>query len=693
MAGQEQDPLAHAFSSFDRDAALEWLDGSASEVGENEACAEFVRRLIHSGRLVVQRPAPKRSAKRDAFVDSCRARMLGHATAQTLELFDAHVAGVRIIEEGFQEVLRAMAEGPHAKLAPAAHVWALFGRLATEQNLMLAQMEAGIPEKAPIVDLYSVHAQDGDGNSYRPDAVLAAWTDVLASALLMFGYQHEWFLPSGELVLPAPVELPENAQFQVGLTTMLGQGWRLLDFAQERWRFFGGDLKRALITVPQADGGTRDIPTIEFESELGIDLLDEVAHERMNRIFLEHTLELDAMGAGWPQSEATPTPLAPRAYLTKMEAYSMLYLCHLLQFNVGEDSEEYAGLRWVEWTRAYAWLALQAERCSDSLATISWTREQIFEGMVNAGLSKKAIEAFMEATTFGREHGDLFDAPLLLTDDGRFHCIPGVVSVTNIARAILSHLSTLGCQISRKGRALELRLRELLCAHGHPCVGFKFRRDDEEYECDGACVWDQTLLVFECKNRSLSGGKPSRRFRCFEDIIDGEMQARRVSTALNKYPEVVREHLGDDVRWDKTIECVINGLPFSVPGGIEGVYVSDLSALTRFFERKTVNVSIPLRDKDGNARLVKWPIHAKVWTGEVPSLEDLVRQFEHPMQVESLLNGYEEVDHHWPLSPRLAVKLPLVRLRERSFEDIMRGHGVSLTAGDLLERVRALAGN
>ena len=53
-------------------------------------------------------------------------------------------------------------------------------------------------------------------------------------------------------------------------------------------------------------------------------------------------------------------------------------------------------------------------------------------------------------------------------------------------------------------------------------------------------------------------------------------------TTLRSHPDVLLERAGIDLTGTTVVPCVLNSLPFSVPGAVDGVYVTDMSALTRF---------------------------------------------------------------------------------------------------------------
>jgi hypothetical protein len=73
-------------------------------------------------------------------------------------------------------------------------------------------------------------------------------------------------------------------------------------------------------------------------------------------------------------------------------------------------------------------------------------------------------------------------------------------------------------------------------------------------------------------------------------------------------------------------------MPFSIPGGIDGVYVYDYSALSRFFREPFITFSSPVIRKDGSTALAEYPV-GRLWAADRPSPDDLIRELEKPVQL------------------------------------------------------------
>ena len=61
-------------------------------------------------------------------------------------------------------------------------------------------------------------------------------------------------------------------------------------------------------------------------------------------------------------------------------------------------------------------------------------------------------------------------------------------------------------------------------------------------------------------------------------------QVSRQAHALRSYPDILMERAGIDSTGKTIVPCVLNSLPFSMNGCPDGVYVTDWSALKRFFD-------------------------------------------------------------------------------------------------------------
>ena len=89
----------------------------------------------------------------------------------------------------------------------------------------------------------------------------------------------------------------------------------------------------------------------------------------------------------------------------------------------------------------------------------------------------------------------------------------------------------------------------------------------------------------------------------------------------------------------KVVPCVLHSLPYSRSGNFEGVYFTDASSLTRFFDQSYFQIKVPHRI--GEATLLHRTAIKKMWKEEKPTAEDLLKQLEEPFQLELSIKHLE----------------------------------------------------
>ncbi|MFY9826416.1 MAG: hypothetical protein WAM82_33945 [Thermoanaerobaculia bacterium] len=637
----------------------------------------FVKRIRHSG-LLLRRPNPSSEARRTRFIREARA-WLEQESSTALQNFDDYVAGILIAEQGYHAVLEALEIGPNGSLSAEAHIWALITFCGEERSAIDSQFDEFIKRTSGAIDPHSLYITNDNGFTYDPDAVTGALIDVLASTLIMFGYQFDWFDQAGVLEIPSPAPLPSHVTFHSTTTMMLGEGWRLLDYSTERWRFFDGTIERGLFSAQTLDGETLSGDAIRFrhtteEMALFWELADTLGHDRLDRLFLRFVLDANILGVGGPIDQ-NATRLSPDEYISACETSTIRALCHALHFDVVDDDTSYAGLQLREWIRGYATLIAEASVTPEDPATrtCSWTEAEILAVLERHGMSECSSRTFLSRVTFGRNQKDLFDAPLIRSRNRRLYCFPRILTITNIPRVILSHLGTLSAHIARRGEALEIELRELFRENGLRCKRLHFRHEGEEYECDGAVVWDKRLFLFECKNRTMSGQRPSKRHRFVHEVLTGVGQLGRLVRVLSRHPELVETALGSDAKWNTIVPCVLNGLPWSLACTIEDTHVYDMSALSRFFESGALHLQVPIPGPNGLRVLLQRTIR-RIWRGQRPTADDLIAQLRSPLQLEGLFEQFVVLEGCVPLTPSLTIITPSIRRLPRSFEGTLEAY-------------------
>jgi hypothetical protein len=495
-----------------------------------------IRRLLESGRIVVRRDPADRaeSIRRDRFVaqmvvyaGQLKDRVLRRSCEEAL-------ATAQIFDEGYREILGMVSRSAAKDLAPGEHAWALLKLAEREIGRIQAALHTRLSQPGEIADLYGLSIQDDRGQMHRPDATIGMMIAVLGSSLQMLAYRSHWFGEDGQLDLPPQCPITEETVEKATATFILGNSWHVLTAMEERWRFF--QTKVWLSPIVETAESPHKCRCIESVPGSHLDLLDRVADERLSQLLLRVQTDLtietmpveDADGKGG-------VPLPPEVFLNQSERDFAVTIESILHIPALSYSTDYYGLSFAEWVRGYCSLQALARRLCDEGsgdAPHLVLADSLKGHLVGHGLTGSAAERFLGATTYSRESDDLFDSPLVRVPPNHFCFLPSMVRVLNVSRALLSLLGSKRVQIRPKGKGLEMALRQLFHTRGIRAEGLKFRRDGCQYECDTAVLWDDTLFLFECKNRSLSDLSPSRYHTCGRDPIwwTGCLRCRRPST-------------------------------------------------------------------------------------------------------------------------------------------------------------------
>ena len=189
---------------------------------------------------------------------------------------------------------------------------------------------------------------------------------------------------------------------------------------------------------------------------------------------------------------------------------------------------------------------------------------------------------------------------------------------------VLSQLSKLGIRFDEKGTVLEDRLNRLLNSH-QIRSGSYHRKGRNELEIDQLALWEDTLLVFECKFYGLPSENARHQFDFCRNQVDAAEQLLGKVEAIAKNRSIVEMAIGSDVEWRNVVPVVLNGMPFSLPGMVNGVYYGDYSSLERFFVSGKLLPLMP--ESNGTPDFSESDEPVDLWAGTKPVLSDLTRMF------------------------------------------------------------------
>jgi Nuclease-related domain len=272
-----------------------------------------------------------------------------------------------------------------------------------------------------------------------------------------------------------------------------------------------------------------------------------------------------------------------------------------------------------------------AERLAGgNVGILRTTRDELVTLLTRLSLTETQAMVFLDAVSFGRTSRDLFDAPLVRAS-GEWLLIGPATASPRLARIIPSLLASKRIQLKRKGRAFEERVLAFLKRHNLDARHIRVWREGAEYEFDVVALWERKLFLFECKNHGLSGNDPVEAYHFLQEIVSNARQVQRLVKALARWPEIVSDAFGANAEYDEVVPCILENETYSLPVQVDGVYVYDWSALTRFFKEGSFGVSrdhrLPGNHIERNRVQIK-----RIWSGDAPVANDLIAEMQSPYQ-------------------------------------------------------------
>jgi hypothetical protein len=500
-----------------------------------------------------------------------------------------------------------------------------------------------------------------------PDATSEHYAYNLGGYLKMLGYLHGWF-ENGSLRIPAEVPVARNL-LEDRSALYLAEAWNQLDDHWGRIQYFdGSSVHVEQRTYPRGDA-VRDVTILVFEHDWQYFLDIEVARTRLRRQVFEIAMHV-IYSPKTTQRVQDPTKrqveLLPRGLISIHEAASMLALDMCYGLPLTTDDTEYLGLTLPEWLRGYALLQLCCEQqialtlISDGLCYLEL--EAFLKLAERAGMVRERTLLFMKLATFQKNSRDLFDAPLIRTADDRYVVFTSLFAHCAIHEAVTSRINSLLLRVEKKGPGFEKEVRESFDELGAIAKRIEYSNAEGNFECDAAVLWGRELFLVECKAYTLPQTSPSDMFFfCLRQAEAGE-QIKRIARHLARDPSIIAKAFGRDIEAVRTTTCVLNLAPFSSPGSGRDVKFYDRGALTKFSEG--VIKAVVLRPGAKESDPPEEGVIARLWTGEVPTPEDLLRQMDQPFQYlnESKMWGVQQL--LVPLSGALAMLSPFLRRTE-----------------------------
>lgn len=617
MAKSNGTSLERAIERMDSADVLRLIDA-----GSDAAADEALRSLWASDALFDKRPS-KKASRREPFLE---------AVATGLEVRHPAVAAkvrelpalLTLIERGYVDVLTYTKGTTGGGLPPLTQVSASLA-VAVETADELHALGIKQHLNGPTFEI-KANLTLGD-TTVHADTALNGTIAAAVSTVMMMAHEQSWFNADDQVQLPSLLSPPSREEINVIGTVLRCAGkWSAWERSQLRMRL--SMQSPHYLNAPFPEGfppSAEKVLSVLPEDEHEID--DFVANHRLIARTQQHYFQLiHRLGRFANPSLDASTPLLPAKALSFDEVHGLETITEWLSYDVQNDSTTYGGLRIVEWLRGYAAL----KRISEDRQVVDETQHhcpqiaatELIEILTRAGLTAGRAAIFLQYASLTRSRNDIFDRPLIRVGAHHYVMVAPALRSAVLGPIVLSSISDAGCQFTPKGKAFEERVRKMLSGPGRHVGFFKAKRDGQEYEYDALMVWGDYCFLLECKNRSLSGGILQQVYRSEVESRSHAHQVHRLIDGLMRHPDMLDSEL-PEARGKILIPCVINGLPYSTPGGVEDVLFGDYSMLKRFFASGTMG-QVGLQQGQP-AHRVPGSETFRLWAEDQPSALDLLR--------------------------------------------------------------------
>lgn len=592
--------------------------------------------LERSEQLILKRKNPTQEQKRDNLLNELAKALDAKGYAGEAEQVRDHNERLRDIDAVYQGIINLLKRTAAATMTPELRVAALLDR-ANREFIKLQEKMLKAMLKTSVLDLGVATLTDENGHEYSPDGVHEMLLETFASTLGMEAHINKWYDANGLLVLPSLPSASEKNRYAAGSVQLLAAAWKHWQFAERRRRYLGAVLAEHT-NLPEAWGQTpfksywesspaRD--NLEFYNYLANSRLAERLKQHWATVLANKNYR--ALVSGINGS----VELLPKGFVSLEEIHSATSLSQLLSGEISDDPKEYAGLTFTEWVRGYSALQAISQAALDAGdpkgLTIRFPKPDLAAILARLGLRNGKADVFIGHAIYRKASRDMFDQPLIQMQDGSVLLLALAGGISSIPNVILSTLGMLEVSLDSRGKRFEKKMIEFLGRQGIKAKNIQCKRGGETFDYDVAFVWGDYLFLLECKSRGLSGGDPSRTYYFSLGIREVVEQVKRLADGLKRYPDIISSYFPEAVG-KEVVHCVINSLPYSMPGGIDDIRFTDEGSFTRFFQqseigKRSFGLDSGIGDIDSNTAI------AFLWDGAKPTPEDLLRQLDTPIQL------------------------------------------------------------
>ena len=590
---------------------------------------ELVALIRRAGPLMLPRPSPQAEASRDRLLADLRTHLLERAPEAAPD-FDAAQNLLQRAEEGYRRILAYRAQQAFALWPGERLAGVLIAQAERRLQEVSERVEAALKRDGLTVP-GTINVGDDDGPPVDPDSVLDMVVSTLGGTLIMEAYARDWFDVDGAVRLP-PLPVPSPDDFEEGAKDeALGTRWMRWNFMEETARFLDGTL----------DLGGPQIPGLELPPNITRvlhgpcvqDEYDFIANARFRDRSGIVSYDLASLAAGdipYLGIEGV-TPLPPEGLISEKELTQGHMLSQRLGFDITTDTGAPGGLRLLTWVRGYVALSTWVGTRERPDGVLTATNAELTDLLHRVGLDPEETTRLLKALAFGKRSRDLFDTPLVRTGEDWIVVGPALAHV-DAAKVVPSMLASRKVQIARKGDAFNQTVLELLINNGLGARSVTRKFGADEFDYDVLVPWGDYLFLFECKNYGLSNGEPKEVMHFRQELASAFGQVQRLVEALGDHPDILQDEWGEEVETKTLVPCILFNEPYARDHDIDGIFVYDFSALSRFFDSSAFHANRDHRLPDGRIARVQADI-LRIWASEAPTPKDLLAQLKSPFQL------------------------------------------------------------
>ena len=626
--------LKEAIEKFDLPAALVALE----KMETDDVIAVLDEKMAQPGAYQIRGNRSRRNTFYDALLSSS---FMSDKHNSVLPSANKINEKIKKIEKCFDEIRNSLPQCAISQFPEAIQFWShvertsrefseLESAVVKECGKIEAKLKAGIPTTIPEVVMVPLKS----GEIMNVDAIYNGLIEALSLTLKMLSFEQK-LLHNGKLVAPERPAITDDHVYKAGSIQLYAMSWNALENAANRTLFFGGevgsaqDAKISTDHFPAAYRAKFPDPVFFYRELTDVEVYDFMANRRLHTWTMQNTFFM-MNGTALREAvmkEGAAVPALTAGFVSEGEGITLANLSEILAYDVLKDQERFHGLTLLEWVRGYYALWLLASAKQGESCLVTFEKSEIEQGLRDYKLPEECIPILIHHLTFGQDSRDLYDSPLIHSEDGKYTLFANVLKTCNVTNVLFSRLSSLTTQFDKKGKGFEKRVVSSFVEWGYPCKFTEFNIDGAEYEYDALVLIDDTLLLIECKNNLLSSNNAVQAYRYSMSIDDNVEQIKRLERGLRERPDVVESLFSRKLDDLTLVPVMLNSMTYS-RGPVDGVYISDWSALSKFFTESTISHFNLQNGKKVNKQI----IHT-LWKGKRPTAKELLDYLAMPIQL------------------------------------------------------------